>query len=446
MKEYNLFLIATIVFLTSACVRPKFTRRFSQLDTLEQTIDKDKFIRVVAHSYDMPNSGKAIPKVTDLSDRGQDAYMRMLLEAYKDSNVSEKAFVKTALTPVLGSSKTNYQKRFIKRRIVVSTDPISDIPGERFQKLSIEIELNSNKVKFVSWDKIETKYEVIDLGKLNYNTTGSFSLTGSNVDSSETSDTIVSGISKKISGARSISPVLSNTRSLTEDISLNEKFIGISGTLTDEKLTLIREGAKGITLQGNIIIDCTIEILPNSTPLFYTIISTTNNVGGGFKPTINWKFSRQKIDTTPLSADVDAKCSTEFVYRAYKDSSLKYAATISEHDDVIKLIKGSAEATTFQLIDARSMERDWYITNRDVTNIGRIQYRIKGSAKREGFLLFPSLKQVDGFRKNITTRLLKTPLDANKVIELDGIYELIYTSGTLVKFSDVYDWDSVPFN
>jgi hypothetical protein len=152
-----------------------------------------------------------------------------------------------------------------KKRIVFAVGKKSGIrgnkpivgPADRISDLAVKLEMEaivdpatgkgSPEVEFASWDKFDTKYDSVDLGKLT-RTHG----TSEELTVSASPRTVPVGASAKVS----------ETRSLQEETPLKQRYIALSGHIEPDggKAVLRQEGQVGIDLTGTFSVDFDIRI------------------------------------------------------------------------------------------------------------------------------------------------------------------------------------------
>jgi hypothetical protein len=133
------------------------------------------------------------------------------------------------------------------KRIVVSVEKhetIAGRPADRIEQLRVVLGDLQNGT-FVSWDKLSTEYQDVDLGKL----TLVKGITGSGqVDAGG-----VAGV--PVSGRAGVTA----TRNLTEEVSLKQRYEFLTGILQPTQATISRQGMVGIDLTGTFHIDVTLQ-------------------------------------------------------------------------------------------------------------------------------------------------------------------------------------------
>lgn len=219
--------------------------------------------------------------IFELDGRGQDAYLTELGRRVQDVSTLT-AGARAELTPLPPpSARIDLTK--IKRRLVAGLvhRPFSEdiqttstavyYPADRVVWSEVELEIVDQDFAIVGYDKVNTGYETVDLGKLTRST--SFSLTGSGELSaslgqtrSKVTDALGSqnGASTGLSGGVGASATGGET--LTEEVQLRKRYVSLAVLLAPggKRLQLIREGVDGIDLTGAVTIDAKIEATPKN--------------------------------------------------------------------------------------------------------------------------------------------------------------------------------------
>jgi hypothetical protein len=316
MKHLTILIVAAL----SACSTPHLTRRYASLDAGDSagcggtpTITLSTFV--------MDPERAVSPAAAWLTDRGQEALITGLSAKAGSANDLLRA-VGSPVVPAEDRALTVERSRF-KRRIIASVASANFGPADRLQRLALRLELvETADVKFVSWDKLVTKYESIDLGKLKFTQ-------GSTIDAKTD---LVTG-AKEIPG---IGLAYKNTQTLDEEIQLRRRWNAVTGELSDSKATLVLEGEIGIDLTGNIAIDVELESLTATEEPFFRF-GNLRQPGGALTPAADVSVSPRFVRIAAQRKDVNVRTSADYVIRHVTGG----AATLMEGDDHVKLVSGS---------------------------------------------------------------------------------------------------------
>jgi hypothetical protein len=193
----NLVLVMTI-FALGAC-GPELTRRYKSM-AIESAIDGVNHVRVSSFVREAPNPTSG-PVVLQLSAEGQASLIKAIAKA--DKSVTElyqhlaKGFTNQSANDVIDRSQMTI-------RVVFSTQKTEIVarPADRISSMQLRLENLPKDLQFQQWNRFETEYGEIDLGKigLKKSTTANAKLSptfgGSLVGTGEIGVTGVSGIQK----------------------------------------------------------------------------------------------------------------------------------------------------------------------------------------------------------------------------------------------------------
>jgi hypothetical protein len=307
-------------------------------------ISEGGHIEISTFTLDIPPSPSK-NSLLQMSPEGQAAFIKAIGE--KTSSVG------TLLKSLGGNIGTSKKAGDIidltkfKKRVVFSVEKRTFAdpgigPADRIDQLLIELS-NLQNASFVSWDKFETKYETVDLGKIT--STQEFNL----------------GLEIPIKDP-DVNTTIGGKQGLSEEVLLRQRYVELTGRLDNKNARLYQQGVMGIDLAGNFSVDFTIEIDQNS--IASATVTSLKNLWNGSNPNnakdIQISFFELKYSeiSTPISCDLVSKYSLRHVE--------KNEHTIIEGDDVVKFIKGTNPQKTIELVRKEELRvRVFYI----VTNI-----------------------------------------------------------------------------
>ena len=229
--------------------------------------------------------------VYDLSPEGQRAYvdsLRRLLVAKNDPDPEKliallSAGIKTKPKLSVIKDQSSFTRRLVLNlvhRPVTATKVRKNArfnPADRVVWAEMKVTLPPG-FRFVGYDKIDTGYETVDLGKLtrsvNWSLTGSVGGEGSTT--SNTSDVDFQKAVDEAAGTEATStitdgstivskltPSVSGTvgETLGEEVQLKNRYVTFAVYISDDgsEMTVIRQGAVGIDLTGTLVIDAAIK-------------------------------------------------------------------------------------------------------------------------------------------------------------------------------------------
>lgn len=319
----RLLVASSIALLgVSSCASPELTRRYASA-TWVQAPASGPLVEVNAFSISPPGAAKTATLLS-LSERGQSMLIKSLAEKSKNAS---------ALMETLGGSigKTGkpgliIDRTEIKRRIVLSSSRLGaarQLPGDRIQSLSCTFDNLSNEATFKSWDKFSTTHETVDLGKITLAQTSGANLAVNATSAEDSGDPVARGFD------------VSRSRTLTEEVSLRQRYVVLSGILAPHTASVMQEGVVGIDLSGNAFIDITFDLADKSEEPVLAI--------GPYKKDGKW-LEPGKIPTNrrfvryPSGGEVTGDLSCDYVVRAISDD--KSRRSVVEGDDKARYIFG----------------------------------------------------------------------------------------------------------
>jgi len=300
-------LVVFILFFLLSCASNTAKRhknRGTDLYHLSET--PTSFAQVLYNSKIIQEAASPIEvrNITSLSDKGQAQYIKSLEQKYPDP----KDFIKQLNTNFNFNppKKENVKiiSKSVRRKINFTINRqyyrdggehvVFNLPGDRLAYLELSLKIpNDSPIIFNSWDKYETKYTTINLGKitstqqfnatasLNAKATGEMSVNagttseGTNTDrevivinggsvpntTAQTAELIAtlkqSGSSNNIVKAGtdlggSLQAGYQDKSETSQELS--SRIMDLSGSLTEKELLLRQDGAYGIDLGGNVSI------------------------------------------------------------------------------------------------------------------------------------------------------------------------------------------------
>ena len=336
-------LVILIIFVFYGC-NSKLTKRYLRLLPHGSG---NGLVEISTFTLDIPPSPSK-NSLLQISPQGQAAF----IEAIGEKTSSIGTLLKS-LGGNIGPSKksgdiidlTKFKKRVVFSVQKKTFDGRWIGSADRIDQLLIKL-TNLKNAAFISWDKFETKYETVDLGKIT--STKGFNL----------------GLEIPITNP-DVTTTIGGNQGLSEEVLLRQRYVELTGRLENKNAYLYQQGFMGIDLAGNFIVDFTIEIDQGS--IVSVTVTSLKNLWNGSSPNsekdVQISFLELKypnFSTTPISCDLVSKYSLRHVE--------KNGHTIIEGDDVVKFIKGTTPSKKVELVKKEELRvRVFYI----VTNIDK---------------------------------------------------------------------------
>jgi hypothetical protein len=233
-----------LVFLCAACVKPELTRRYK---TLQQSEEADDLVSLSVFVLEPESASRRL--VDQLGTGTTDALLKALA-AKADPNLLIDAVTRHVDEPYEHNAVID-RTRFKRRLILATAKDLGNesiTPADRIAELVIKIELSNDEAHFVSWDKFATELKKVDLGSLKLERSNKFKVAAT-IGPKEGSTNPVK-----------LSPEYTGERKLTEEVSLKQHYVAITGTLEPKRATIYQQGVVGIDLAGNAILDVELQV------------------------------------------------------------------------------------------------------------------------------------------------------------------------------------------
>lgn len=294
---------------TSACA-PKITKRYL---TVAGTIGTG-CVTLSGSAFPIEPAG---PKtIFDLGPEGQGAAIAAY-SAKAESVSNLQAAIAAPFTRAPGSGIQDVST--VSRRVVLSIDADHEGLADRLDACTVTLHLNATgPAKFKSWNQLTTKFETIDLGKLNYSQKGTFS----------------AGLEGSAPGAGEIDKAtlgVTAENSLAEEVLLRQRYVASSGMLTETDATIIQQGAVGIDLVGNVLIDLIVAARKTDVAILYRAENLLDAKGAPQAPgdvKVSRRYVRYPVNVTGgWATDAKGQCRRRGVTAGTE--------TITESDDAV---------------------------------------------------------------------------------------------------------------
>lgn len=330
MKFWQHIVIVASVLSLTAC-GAELPRRYKSM-TMEQRADREPLVRVSAFVIEEPKLSDE-PGVLQLSAEGQASLIAAIAKA--DDSVTglyqqlAKRFGKPLPSDVIDRSQ-------FTRRIIFSTQKTDLALGlaDRISRLEFRLQLkdSAKSLQFQQWNRFKTEHGQIDLGKI--------------------------GIKKGVELSAKLSPTFGGalnageagvavSRELSEEITLRQRYITLTGVLDARSATLTQEGVVEIDLTGNTSIDLTVKFAPDALETQEIVKFDSFTTSKGLKAANELSYRLIPIHIPQYSVVDDLKegvrcfLTGNYIFRHVRKGS----KTIIEGDDVVSFIQGGLEAT-----------------------------------------------------------------------------------------------------
>jgi hypothetical protein len=333
MKKGTIPLLATGILFCGACVSPYLTNRFHDAAFVERKAAGD-LLKVSAFVLDVPPPA-AKNFIFELSPEAQSALVQVLadktetVEAFMDS-------LKNGGGEGADGGDCMDKSRFRKRIVFsvekkMSADPGEIGPADRVSELLVKLAI-PERARFLSWNRFETKFESVELGKVNATQNSKAGLAGTMLPKSPLLPATI--------------PVTAEfARNLAEEVSLKQRYVSISGSLDFQNARLYQQGGVGIDLAGNFFVDLDVRSAtdPTRDETFITIGNLKSKAGYTAAEKLQVEFKKLRF----ASSSTPVRCALDF------DFILRHVAnkghTVIEGDDGVQFVLGSGR-NEFELL------------------------------------------------------------------------------------------------
>jgi hypothetical protein len=301
-----------------------------------------------------PPRAESQPSILALSPQGQKA----LIDALSNTQSASNLFSELAQNFARDDSSSLVDKTKFHKRIVVSVadDPQAMLhPADRISDITITLSDLKN-ARFESWDRFSTQYDTVDLGKLSLAQTSQLALK-------------LSGQAPAPAAAGgSIDYTASHNQN--EEVSLRQRYVVLTGTLTEDRATLTEQGVVGIDLIGTSTIDVDVTV-PALAGGEHTVALGALSERSKWLPqnkiTLNWQELRVPRTCDPVTFMLSAR----YVIRRVQ----RNADTITESDDKVVFLSGNTSAIEpIELITSGELKSlVWHLVSRGGDEVGLLE-------------------------------------------------------------------------
>ncbi|SDX54391.1 hypothetical protein [Nitrosomonas oligotropha] len=340
----NLLILLAILLLTSCST--KLISRYKSMEMTSRLPGNPPLVQVSAFSMTSATSEDK-PAILQLSAEGQAA---LITEIAKTEKSSIGLFQRLASGFDSDSPSDVVDRTQYKVRIVFSTQKTEIVTGlaDRISQLQLKLDKLPDSFQFKHWNKFETEYGQVDLGKIGL----------------KKATTFTAKANPSFGGASTGEIGVTNSKELNEEVTLRQRFITNTGVLDKNTATLFQEGVTGIDLAGNIAIDVTVEVNPNQVETFSTVRFESLKDDKGYKAANQLSMIRTTIKAPESSVlnnlknGVLVNLTGSYIFRHVR----KGDQTIAEGDDEVEFIRGNIAVIPKEIIilSKEQLERTRY--------------------------------------------------------------------------------------
>lgn len=350
MKK-SILIFSTILFLSSCGAKKILKYQTSIKPTIIANKTKaDSILQISA--FILEPSTLSTKTITDLSDKGQAA----LIEAINSKSTTAKELISSLALPIKESVSSGNIKgsKLWKKKIILNILKTDTEKANRIEHVLFTMyipESLTDKVEFVSWDKVVTETQVIDLGKIT---------SGNSTTLSFSPEISMAGtIQGKAPGS------VSNTKTFSQEKSFSSRLAGLNASLvSSSKFQVLRRGTANEDISGNIIIELTLK---SKLVKEVTIYEFSGFYNGASIVTDQSKIGMIKnILVRPDFGDSNINIPIDLTYKFRFRKVDVGENTEPEYDDTITYIDGEiTEKSKFKVFDQEESEKTktWEISD-----------------------------------------------------------------------------------
>lgn len=352
--------------------KPELLERWERYEVADTT----GLVQVAVFTSPSP-SDRDPPAFVELSKSAQAAYVRSLAD--RTSSVEELQRALAAPVGVADAGNGTVDRTRFRRRLVISVARSgpggveADGPSRvaRIARMRIALRLDTASGRFTSWDRFATRYDTVDLGTMSLSRSAGLD---AEID-------LTPGV--RIKEAGPIGLDASGGATLDESLPLSERYVS-NGILRPGSMSLLQEGAAGIDLVGNSVVEIELRL-----PRAATATSTLHRFGGLFdetgaaRPADSLRIGARRLLHPSRAAvdagDVVAELRHEALVRTVRRG--KGDATYTEGDDHVRFLEDTGAAGPVVLVPARDLRVSAWnlVTNETKCRILQIEHPDEGS-------------------------------------------------------------------
>lgn len=329
-------LAVAVLAVISGCsgrAGPELLRRYASYEVADTT----GLVGVAVFSVPASEGGSST-RLPELSPSAQSA----LIRAVADKTDTPEAFLHLLGRPVGASadSERSADRTRFRRRVVVSAEnrvarPVGDAagrwrasPGARISRLRVAIGLEPGRARFRSWDRFASRYETVDLGAMSFRRERSSGLA---LD-------VAPG---NVAGELDLVALESARAStLDEELPLRSRYVS-TGMLLPDSMILLQEGAVGVDLTGNVVVEVEIDVVDAPEPAPVHSFVGLFGGDGAPRPPDSVRVASGRLTHAPAPAgDLRGTLRFEAVVRTVRSGAGD--ATWAEGDDHVRYLVETA--------------------------------------------------------------------------------------------------------
>lgn len=311
---------AVVILFTTACTpRPQIVKRY-------KTVKHVKPDQISVQLPDLTFTSLPIEKasgnktVFDLSDRGQAALLSSL-----GNKVDKPGAYLVAVGSKLGPRRSRPQDVDLtkfEKRVIFTVERGSRKPADRLDWYKIKFNIVSKDLKFTNWNKAETKYEQIELGKLSLVQQNIGNLSGSLAPA-------------PISRVSALGFEVSSQKTLTESQDLRRRIVDLNVAVPkSDAAVVVRHGASDRDLDGNTIVDFNLAYTGVTDTKILHVFSNLSGSGQNLKKPSEIQLITYDSKYPLRASDLFATALMEYDLRHVESGD----DTINEGDDNVQIL------------------------------------------------------------------------------------------------------------
>lgn len=305
-----------------------------------------------------PDAGARLP---ELSSSAQAAFIR----AVADRTATAEELLRTLAGPVgaprddrPGLDRTRFRRRLVISAENLAAGPVRGAdgawrtrPGARISRLRVALGLDAGVAEFRSWDRFGSRYATVDLGEMRFRREG-----GSGIGLELRPGSVVGEL-----GPVDLEPARRAT--LDEELPLRRRYVS-TGMLAPDSMVLLQEGAVGIDLTGNVVVEVDIDVTDAPQPARTVAFGGLFDGRGRPRPPDSVRVTAGRLAHAPGPAeDVRGRLRVEAVIRTVRPGAGE--ATWTEGDDHARYLVERAVGPDVTLVRARELRASvWQLATR----------------------------------------------------------------------------------
>ena len=298
------------------------------------------------------------PLLSRLSPSAQNAYVRSLAGRTSSAEGLQRALAAPLGEPGAGGDAVDHTR--FRRRLVVSVERRgpeggadgSLAPGARIAWLRIALGVDGSRVRFASWSRFATRYDTVELGRMELSRGAE---AGADLD-------LASRGLQRVTGSAGME--IGRSVGLDESLPLQERYVS-NGILRPDSLILLQEGAVGVDLVGNSVVDVELRLAGDR-----TVTGTVHrfeglfDAGGAPRPPDSVRVLARPLVRPDSAAAIAADLRFESLVRSIRPG--RGDDTFSEGDDSVRFLRSREDAGTVTLVPAEELRSSvWSVVTGD---------------------------------------------------------------------------------